>query len=57
MRSEKKYFNSVFSKYYLYYTIKLLVIEKERKKTPSNEVVKKFQVFVLASATFNIMLL
>lgn len=56
MRNEK-YFNSVFSKYYLYYTIKLLVIEKERKKTPSNEVVEKFQVFVLASATFNIMLL
>lgn len=56
MRNEK-YFNSVFSKYYLYYTIKLLVIEKERKKTPSNEVVEKFQVFVLAFATFSIMLL
>lgn len=56
MRNEK-YFNSVFSKYYLYYTIKLLVIEKERKKTPSNEVVEKFKIFVLASAAFIIMLL
>lgn len=54
MKNEK-YFNSVFSKYYLYYTIKLLVIE--RKKTPSNEVVEKFKVFMLASATFIIMLL